>query len=163
MIEVIYFIGALRKDIISDLSLSNSVLNLPTDQVDSLIDFLNSHAGYSLKELQAAIYKIYDEFISVYSYLIPAIFLQYCNEDVIDFETEGTMTSSFDTIKQFSLDAYETLGNLLVVPVALNNIKYRNNYNECAIVDIDQPSFKRTSISYRSSFKRCCPFLCSVV
>lgn len=153
MIEVIYFIGALRKDIISDLSLSNSVLNLPTDQVDSLIDFLNSHAGYSLKELQAAIYKIYDEFISVYSYLIPAIFLQYCNEDVIDFETEGTMTSSFDTIKQFSLDAYETLGNLLVVPVALNNIKYRNNYNECAIVD-NQHKTLDDYIGFRSKRKR---------
>lgn len=153
MIEVIYFIGALRKDIISDLSLSNSVLNLPADQVDSLIDFLNSHTGYSLKELQAAIYKIYDEFISVYSYLIPAIFLQYCDEDVIDFEIEGTMTSSFDTIKQFSLDAYETLGNLLVVPVALNNIKYRNNYNQCAIVD-NQHKTLDDYIGFRSKSKR---------
>lgn len=135
MIEVIYLIGVLRNDVISDLSLSGSVLKLPPAQIGSLIEFLNSHEGYSLKELQAAVYKTYDEFISVYSYLIPAIFLQYCDKDAIDFETEGTMTSSFDTIKQFSLDTYETLGNLMVVPVALNNIKYRNDYNHCSVMD----------------------------
>lgn len=153
MIEVIYFIGILRNDVISDLSLSNSVRKLPPAQVDSLIDFLNSHVGYSLKELQAAIYKIYDEFISVYSYLIPAIFLQYCDEDAIDFEAEGTATSSFDTVKQFSLDAYETLGNLLVVPVALNNIKYQNDYKKCAVVD-NQPRTLDDYISLQSKAKK---------
>lgn len=153
MIEVIYFIGTLRKDVISNLSLSNSVLKLPPAQVNSLIDFLNSHAGYSLKELQAAIYKTYDEFISVYSYLIPAIFLQYCDGGAIDFETEGTTTSSFDTVKQFSLDAYETLGNLLVVPVALNNIQYRNDYKKCAVVD-NQPKTLDDYIAFQSKAKR---------
>lgn len=135
MIEVIYFIGELRHDVVSNLSLSESVLKLLPAQIDSLIDFLNSYAGYSLKELRSVIYKMYDEFISVYSYLIPAIFLQYCDKDTIDFKTEGSATSSFDTVKQFSLDAYETLGNLLVIPVALNNIKYRNDYNQCSDVD----------------------------
>ena len=154
MIEVIYFIGTLRKDVISDLSLSNSTLKLPPVQVNSLIDFLNFHAGYSLKELQTATYKIYDEFMSVYSYLIPAIFLQYCDKDSIDFEAEGTTTSSFDTIKQFSLDAYETLGNLLVIPVALNNIQYRNDYKKCAVVDSqfktldDYIAFQRKAVRY---------------
>lgn len=153
MIEVIYFIGALREDIISDLSLSNSILKLPPAQIYSLIDFLNSHDGYSLKELQIAIYKTYDEFISVYSYLIPAIFLQYCDEDAIDFEIEGTTTSSFDTIKQFSLDTYETLGNLLVVPVALNNVKYRNDYNQCSVVD-NQHKTLDDYISFRKKIRR---------
>ena len=32
-------------------------------------------------------------------------------------------------MKQFYLDAYESLGNLLVIPVALNNIKYRSDIN----------------------------------
>ena len=153
MIEVIYFIGALRNDIISDLSLSDSVLKLSSNQLGSLIDFLNSHAGYSLKELQVAIYKIYDEFMSAYPFLIPAIFLQYCDKDTIDFDNEGTTTSSFDTIKQFSLDAYETLGNLLVIPVALNNIKYRNDYNQCSVVD-NQYKTLDDYISFRKKSKR---------
>jgi len=153
MIEVFYFIGALRNEVISDLSLSDSVLKLSPDQIDLLIDFLNSYEGYSLKELQTAIYKTYDEFISVYSSLIPAIFLQYCDQDAIDFDTEGTTTSSFDTIKQFSLDAYETLGNLLIVPVALNNVKYRNDYKKCAVVD-NQSKALDDYISFQSKARR---------
>ena len=42
---------------------------------------------------------------------------------------EGSTTSSFDNVKQFYLDVYEALGNLLVIPVALNNIKYRADAN----------------------------------
>ena len=43
-----------------------------------------------------------------------------------DFEYEGFTTSSFDSVKQFYLDVYEALGNLMIIPIALNNIKYRN-------------------------------------
>jgi hypothetical protein len=32
-------------------------------------------------------------------------------------------------VKQFYLDVYEALGNLLIIPVALNNIKYRSDIN----------------------------------
>ena len=99
------------------------------------IDFLNSHEGYSLKELRSSVYKIYDEFVSAYPYLVPAISLQYCDESSIDFECEGTTTSSFDSVKQFSLDAYETLGNLLIIPIGLNNIFLRKDYSKCAEKD----------------------------
>ena len=61
--------------------------------------------------------------------LIPALAIQYCKENSFDFEHEGSTTSSFDSVKQFYLDAYEALGNLLVIPVALNNIKYRSDIN----------------------------------
>ena len=49
--------------------------------------------------------------------------------DSFNFEVEGSTTSSFDSVKQFYLDVYEALGNLLVIPVALNNIKYRADAN----------------------------------
>ena len=39
----------------------------------------------------------------------------------------GSTTSSFDSVKQFYLDVYEALGNLMIIPVALNNIKYRSD------------------------------------
>lgn len=48
---------------------------------------------------------------------------------LLNFEVEGSTTSSFDSVKQFYLDVYEALGNLLVIPVALNNIKYRADAN----------------------------------
>lgn len=135
MIEVIYLIEPLRPEIITDLKLSTSVMELDQQQIGLFIDFLNCHDGYSLKQLQSSIYKIYDEFISVYPYLIPAISLQYCDESAINFDHEGTTTSSFDSVRQFSLNAYETLGNLLVIPVGLNNIYRRNDYSKCAEKD----------------------------
>lgn len=95
----------------------------------NLIEFLNSHDGFHLEELQELVYKVYDEFMTVYQRLIPALAIQYCKENSFDFEHEGSTTSSFDSVKQFYLDAYEALGNLLVIPVALNNIKYRSDIN----------------------------------
>lgn len=65
----------------------------------------------------------------VYQRLIPTLAIQYCKDDSFDFEHEGSTTSSFDSVKQFYLDVYEALGNLLIIPVTLNNIKYRSNVN----------------------------------
>lgn len=135
MIEILGFISPLRKDIIDDLTLSNSVLKLDYKQISELIRYLNSHEGYSLKELQNLIYKALNEFVDVYPLLIPAFAMQFYEEDSVDFEVEGSTTSSFDSVKQFYLDAYEALGNLLILPVALNNIKYRNNFDSLASIE----------------------------
>lgn len=70
------------------------------------------------------------EFIEVYQYLIPAFATQFCKADSIDFAEEGSTTSSFDLVKQFYLDVYEALGNILILPVALNNIKFRGNFKK---------------------------------
>ncbi len=98
-------------------------------QMKDLINFLNSHDGFHLEELQELVYKVYDEFMTVYQRLIPALAIQYCKENSFDYEHEGSTTSSFDSVKQFYLDAYEALGNLMIIPVALNNIKYRSDIN----------------------------------
>ena len=154
LIEVICFISTLREDIISNNTfINNSIPHLPLEQVYSLIDFLNTHPGYSLKELQSSIYKLYDEFISIYPNIIPAIFLQYCDEGTIDLSTNGTTTSSFDTIRQFSLDTYESLGNLLIIPVALNNITYRYNFSQCAEID-NQSKTLEEYCSFKHKWRR---------
>ena len=129
MIEVYGLYSALRKDILNDLSFSAGILKMDSAQMKNLIEFLNSHDGFHLEELQELVYKVYDEFMTVYQRLIPALAIQYCKENSFDFEHEGSTTSSFDSVKQFYLDAYEALGNLLVIPVALNNIKYRSDIN----------------------------------
>lgn len=129
MIEVHGFYSALKKDILDDLSFSAGIMKLDSTQMKSLVAFLNSHDGYHLDELQDLIYKAYDDFVKIYQRLIPALAMQYCKEDAFDLEVEGSTTSSFDSVKQFYLDVYEVLGNLLVIPVALNNIKYRADVN----------------------------------
>ncbi len=89
MIEVHCFYSSLRKDILNDLSFSAGIMKMDSAQMKSLIDFLNSHDGFHLEELQELIYKVYDEFMAVYQRLIPALVLQYCKDNSFDFEHEG--------------------------------------------------------------------------
>lgn len=129
MIEIHGFISPLRRDIIDDLTISNSVLKLDIEQISALIKYFNGHDGYSLKELQSLIYKMLNEFIEVYPFFIPAFSTQFYKENFVDFVIEGSTTSTFDSVKQFYLDAYEALGTLMVLPISLDNIKYRSNYD----------------------------------
>ena len=52
MIEVHGFYSALKKDILDNLSFSAGVMKMDSTQLKSLVDFLNSHDGYHLEELQ---------------------------------------------------------------------------------------------------------------
>ena len=76
MIEVHGLYSALRKDILDDLSFSAEILKMDSVQTKSLVEFLNSHDGFHLEELQELIYKVYDEFMTVYQRLIPALAIQ---------------------------------------------------------------------------------------
>ena len=135
MIEVRCFYSPLKREILDDLSFSSDIIKLDSTQMKKMIDFLNTHDGYHLDEMQALIYKLYEEFVDVYQALIPALLLQYCKDKAFDLEIEGSTTSTFDTVKQFYLDVYEALGNLLIIPVALNNVKYRADVEKLALVE----------------------------
>lgn len=135
MIEIIGFCSSLKPEILNDLGFSDGILRLNPVQMKALNDFLNSHDGYHLQQIQSQIYKTLDEFVDIYPALIPAISLQHGDEDAFDFESKGTTTSTFETVKQFYLDVYETLGNLMVIPVAFNNIHYRNDINISDTID----------------------------
>lgn len=129
MIEVYGLYSSLKKEILKEPPFCAEIMKMDEAQIKHLIDFLNSHDGFHLEELQDLIYKVYDEFITVYQKLIPALAIQYCKENSFDFKYVGSTTSSFDSVKQFYLDAFESLGNLMIIPVALNNIKYRFDIN----------------------------------
>lgn len=144
LIEIHYFLAPLKKDLLDDLSFSSDILNLFANREDSLLNFFAEHDGYSLEEMQASIYKVYEEFVTIYPALIPALATRYYATDEIDYESVGSTTSTFDTVKQFYLDAYETLGNLLVIPVALNNMKYRHNFSECYEVMVSHVAWKNS-------------------
>lgn len=130
LVEIIGFITPLRSDVVSDSVISDSILKLDFKQIKDLISYLNSYEGYKLNDLQSIIYKTMNEFIEIYQYLIPVFAIQFYKGDSIDYTEEGSTTSSFDLVKQFYLDVYEALGNLLILPVALNNIKFRGDFKK---------------------------------
>lgn len=66
MIEAHGLYLSLRKDIPNDLSFSAGILKMDSAQMKNLINFLNSHDGFHLEELQELIYKVYDEFMAIY-------------------------------------------------------------------------------------------------
>lgn len=135
MIEIHYLVNPLRKELLENLSFSAEILKLFTQKEDQFLEFLSQYDGYSLEEMQASVYKVYEEFVKVCPALIPALATRYYKSGEIDYESVGSTTSTYDTVKQFSLDAYETLGNLLIIPIALNNIKYRRDFSQCCEVD----------------------------
>lgn len=128
MVEVHGFLSLLRGDLLEDLSLSSDILKLNNIELTKLIDYLNNRDGYGLVDLQALIYKVLDDFIKNYQSLIPAFSIQFYQDAAIDYDVEGSSTSDFNSVKQFYLDAYEALGNLMILPVALDNIKYRGDF-----------------------------------
>ena len=88
--------------------------------------------------------------------LIPAFCIQFYNEYSIDYEIEGSSTSDYDSIKQFYLDAYEVLGNLMILPIALNNIMYRGSFSSVEsindkIKDLDNFIAARKGLRFHSN------------
>jgi len=77
MIEVHGFLSPLRGDLLEDLSFSSDILKLNIKELTKLIDYLNTHDGYGLSDLQALIYKVLDAFIKIYQSLIPAFSMQF--------------------------------------------------------------------------------------
>ena len=56
LVEIMGFITPLRSDVISERTVSDSVLKLDFNQIRELIDYLNAHEGYTLDDLQSIIY-----------------------------------------------------------------------------------------------------------
>ena len=129
MIAVQGFLSPLMPGIMNLPEIGSSILKTDKAKVDFLIDYLNKHDGYSLNQMQEQINDLLGEFVEVFPYLIPAFSLQFCDNN-IEFDVEGTTSSTYEDVKQFYLDVYETLANLLIVPAAIDNIKYRNDAND---------------------------------
>lgn len=143
MIELHGFLSPLKPAILELPQIGSDILKLDKEKMDCLIEYLNTHDGYSLNQMREQINTLLGEFIVIYPYLIPALSLQFCDEGSVDFETEGTTTSTYEDVKQFYLDAYETLGNLLIIPAAIDNIKNRGDANDfiendAGIVSLDK-------------------------
>lgn len=80
--------------------------------------------------VQEKIFKIVNDYIGVAPYLIPAIgVLYYTNAEIVDKNEMGMSTCSFEDIKKFYQDTYESLVDCCDVVVGLDNIENRGDCN----------------------------------
>ena len=101
---------------------------------DKFIDFL-SQLSYLL-ECKKQIYNICDQIYEKIDLLFPAVSIDFYKDKKSCFTGKFAITTtSFEDIKQLYVDLYELICNLLIIPIGLDNIIKRKNYNEVQKVD----------------------------
>lgn len=71
--------------------------------------------------------EVFTNFMNIYKYLLPAeTYMYFTNKKV---ENSYISTCSFDDVKTFYQDAYESFASLLYIPVCLDNIEKRGDFN----------------------------------
>ena len=101
---------------------------------NKLIDFL-SKLSYLL-ECKKQIYNICDQIYEKIDLLFPAVSIDFYKNKKSCFTGEFAITTtSFEDIKQLYVDLYELICNLLIIPIGLDNIVERKNYNAVQKVD----------------------------
>lgn len=80
-----------------------------------------------LLEYEKRIFEIIVNFVNRFEQIIPALLLDYYDNP--NLEEMGITTASFEDLKQFYIDAYESICTVIDLIEALNNIKHRNDYN----------------------------------
>ncbi|MGL4741256.1 MAG: SEC-C metal-binding domain-containing protein [Sarcina sp.] len=101
-------------------------LNLDSKEVKKMIEYFSKNNNM-LKKFRIKIFEILDNAMNIFNYLIPALGVEYY-ESEINYEKLGMVTCSFDDLKQFYMDTYEALGDIVLMPVGLDNIYYRKNF-----------------------------------
>lgn len=119
------FVDKDQDDFISEL-----IETLSNIETDSLIQLLDNIGGTEtlLSEYRKTM-DVFSQFMSIYANLLPAETYLRFPEDKRD-GNEGIATCSFVDIKTFYQDAYESLLSLMYIPICLDNIKLRGDYQQ---------------------------------
>ncbi|TLS49978.1 hypothetical protein FE782_21775 [Paenibacillus antri] len=108
-----------------------SLLEQNPSNLLELSSFFNGH----FRRYEKRILRIMEHFTEVFKFLIPAYGLTFyvtVNEEL--FREKGMTTAAFEDIKEFYIDTYEVVAELLPIIVAYNNLKYRNDYKKMSSV-----------------------------
>lgn len=92
-------------------------LHLFVEQMGGVQDVISSYRR---------VIDVFSAFMNIYPNILPAeTYIRFNNKDKADV---GIATCSFGDIKTFYQDAYETLLSLMFIPVCLDNITLRNDF-----------------------------------
>lgn len=109
-------------------SISNIIYRLSELDKTKVLEFINEINGteelvYSYRR----IIEVFTNFMDIYKYLLPAeTYMYFTNKKI---ENSYISTCSFDDVKTFYQDAYESFASLIYIPVCLDNIEKRGDFN----------------------------------
>ena len=112
-----------------------------------------------LKKFRTKIFNILIKTMDIFNYLIPALGVEYYEKNV-NYVELGMVTCSFDDLKQFYLDTYEDLADLILIPIGLDNIYERNdfefldpsiNINNKSFSELKKEKYKSKKFNFRKS------------
>jgi len=119
------------KTIIDELS--NEIKELHKKDVEGFKKLLYYYNDENmLLSYEKKIYDLLNEFNKIYKFILPMINFSYSDKYTIDDVKEyfAITTCSFQDIKQFYIDSYETLTDMLILVSAYNNLKYRGAFDK---------------------------------
>ncbi len=108
------------------MSINKEISIIDMEQYNQLLLFLDKENF--LEKSYNEILDMLFAFMKILPNILPAISaMQYRSLNYIE---QGISTCSFEDIKTFYIDAYEKILSYIHIPMCLDNIKYRNDYNE---------------------------------
>lgn len=93
-----------------------------------------------ISEYESRSLKVLSGFVERYPFFITAIGLESYSK-APNLLMEGTTTVSFEDVKNFYLECFEAVGEIIPLVVAYNNLKYRDNFS--SMPDSSHPTIKK--------------------
>lgn len=113
------------------IDINHHFRHLDPIELKKYIDYLND--GQHFDKIQKKIFDIMFSFVKIVKHLIPAIHVNLFNKpNDIDKEKIGITTCTFEDIKHFYQDTFESLAECCDIAVGLDNIDKRKNFNTFA-------------------------------
>ncbi|NHM29019.1 YecA family protein [Neobacillus terrae] len=80
-----------------------------------------------LQRYNEKIFSLLTQFVDNFQYMLPVFGIQYLQKNEYK-NTKGITTASFEDLKQFYVDCFEVAGELIVLLISYNNLKYRKDF-----------------------------------
>ncbi|OME34921.1 hypothetical protein [Paenibacillus odorifer] len=98
----------------------------PANMIELSRYFKDHYRSYDRRIL-----RIIEHFTEVFKFLIPAYGLTYYHEISEDLvEKKGMTTAAFEDIKEFYIDTYEFVAEIVPIIIGYNNLKYRDDFKK---------------------------------
>lgn len=130
-INVVKVNSIFNKDILKDYTnIAHEIFDISKKkELIKFINYIKEKEKFDL--LSKKIFEVYNDWIENFDKYLPIVYMSFANnKDALDLEKYGITTISFEELKSFYVKSYELILELLIIPIGLNNIFERGNYNE---------------------------------